>query len=97
MNIWTDEEEQEEEEEKEKDLIVCLHEFIKNHIKLKEQKITKEALIGMTEISKKYFFSIGKELELFAKHAKRQTINNDDLLLLLRNNKKLKNKIFSEN
>jgi histone H3/H4 len=98
--IWSDEEDEEEQTHEHKpdinimeDLKVTLHNCIKNNPKLKNTQITTAALLAITEISAEYFLSIGKDLELFSKHAKRQTINNDDINLLLRNNKSLKKKL----
>ena len=68
---------------------VIIHSYLSEYCTEKNIKITNEALLGLSEIILLKSRLLGRDLELFAKHGKRQTITMDDLRLYCRNNPNL--------
>ncbi|KAK6330893.1 hypothetical protein TWF718_003091 [Orbilia javanica] len=62
-----------------------------------KQKISKEALAMIVSASEAYFENLGEDLGSFAKHAKRKTVEEGDVLQVLRRHRLLNNKttVFS--
>ncbi|KAF3138427.1 hypothetical protein TWF594_007245 [Orbilia oligospora] len=62
-----------------------------------KQKISKEALAMITSASEAYFENLGEDLGSFAKHAKRKTVEEGDVLQVLRRHRLLNDKttVFS--
>ena len=63
-----------------------IHSFLSTYVQENNIDITNEALVGISEIILLKSRLIGRDLELFAKHGKRQTITLDDVKLVCRNN-----------
>ncbi|KAM4703780.1 centromere protein S [Rhinophrynus dorsalis] len=54
-----------------------------------EIQISKQAIAAISEITFRQFETFAKDLEMFARHAKRTTINMDDVKLLARRSRSL--------
>jgi centromere protein S len=82
-------------EDQEKKLKIAIHSNINKRASKMNILLTPEALLAMTELTFEQFKLFGADLEAFAKHGKRTTMNADDIKLLLRRNPKLFEKLQS--
>lgn len=72
---------------------VVVHQTIKRVAQELNIPITPQAILALTDITIEKSSLIAKDLEHFAKHGKRQTVNSDDIKLLCRHNPDLVNNI----
>lgn len=80
-------------EDENKMLKVALHSMISEQCEKMKVQITPESLIAMTEISYEQGRNFGRDLDHFAKHAKRATVTKDDIKLLFRKHPDLQEKL----
>ena len=69
-----------------------IHSILSEYSLEQNIKITNEALLGLSDIILMKSRLFGRDLEMFTRHGKRQTINMEDVKLLCRNNPQLLNK-----
>jgi len=63
----------------------------------KDLKFTKPFIAAVAEATYRFSQTMARDLELFAKHAKRTTVNADDVLLFCRKSKTLSDHLHQKN